>query len=125
MKPRGRISLLLVFCIIVSSILSAHSGRTDRYGGHNNRKTGGYHYHNAGSVHATGNSFQDHTRCGICSTSKKQSVNIKASNKPTDYEIILALQAGLKCMGYNVTKVDGKMGSETKAAIKKFIAIRN
>lgn len=27
-----------------------HSGRTDKYGGHYNRKTGVYHYHNSGSV---------------------------------------------------------------------------
>ena len=31
--------------------VEAHSGRTDRYGGHNNRKTGGYHYHHGCSAH--------------------------------------------------------------------------
>ena len=30
------------------SFLLAHSGRTDNYGGHFNRKTGEYHYHNSG-----------------------------------------------------------------------------
>ena len=33
----------------------SHSGRTDAQGGHNNRKTGGYHYHNAGRVHVASN----------------------------------------------------------------------
>lgn len=61
---------LILIIFLIFSILFAHSGRTDRYGGHNNRKTGGYHYHNVGSVHASGNPYQDHKNCGICSTSK-------------------------------------------------------
>ncbi|MFA5839974.1 MAG: YHYH domain-containing protein [Candidatus Margulisiibacteriota bacterium] len=38
----------LVLCSFVFSLAAisfAHSGRTDKYGGHHNRKTGGYHYH--------------------------------------------------------------------------------
>jgi len=41
------------FCLLIlavftfsSSIAHPHSGRTDSQGGHYNRKTGGYHYHN-------------------------------------------------------------------------------
>lgn len=32
--------------------IEAHSGRTDSSGGHNNRKTGGYHYHHGCSAHS-------------------------------------------------------------------------
>ena len=40
----------MVFILAASYSLTsyAHSGRTDASGGHHNRKTGGYHYHNSG-----------------------------------------------------------------------------
>jgi len=43
--------LLLILFISFSfiSLVTAHSGRTDSSGGHNNRSTGTYHYHNSGS----------------------------------------------------------------------------
>ncbi len=40
-------TLIIVLCPIATI---SHSGRTDKYGGHNNRKTGGYHYHNSGKI---------------------------------------------------------------------------
>ena len=43
------LSFLLILNIL-SSVAFAHSGRTDRYGGHYNRKTGEYHFHSGGSV---------------------------------------------------------------------------
>lgn len=70
---------LVLTMFLIFSMLLAHSGRTDKYGGHNNRKTGGYHYHNAGYAHAAGNPYQDHTKCGTCSTSK----STKAPNRST------------------------------------------
>jgi len=40
----------LIFSVIIflsfTSIVFAHSGRTDSCGGHNDRKRGGYHVHN-------------------------------------------------------------------------------
>lgn len=39
-------SLLLICILTLSSSALAHSGRTDANGGHYNRKTGEYHYHN-------------------------------------------------------------------------------
>lgn len=103
----------------------AHSGRTDKYGGHHDRKNGGYHYHNAGYVHAAGNPYQDHTKCGICQTSKKIEKSVPENFQITEYQKTFALQAGLKCMGYHITEVDGKMGPETKAAIAKFAKDHN
>jgi hypothetical protein len=38
--------LLVAFCIINMGVANAHSGRTDCYGGHWQRTTGTYHYHN-------------------------------------------------------------------------------
>lgn len=40
------LSFLLMF--LTSFYFFGHSGRTDRYGGHYNRKTGEYHNHNSG-----------------------------------------------------------------------------
>ena len=44
--------IAVIFSILLFSAVFAytHSGRTDKYGGHYNRKTGGYHYHNSGTV---------------------------------------------------------------------------
>ena len=39
---------LIPILILVSTLATAHSGRTDSSGGHNNRSTGAYHFHNSG-----------------------------------------------------------------------------
>ena len=41
---------LLISLVFVYDFGHTHSGRTDSRGGHYNRKTGGYHYHNSGKV---------------------------------------------------------------------------
>lgn len=116
-----RLIILLTLLLIVGvAPLFAHSGGTDKYGGHNNRKTGGYHYHNAGSVHDANNPHQDHTTCGICSTSKKSS-NSSSEVDLKSKDVILALQAGLKCMGYDIAEIDGIMGQETRDALSRYI----
>jgi len=41
------LSLTLVFCfLLIPQNSDAHSGRTDKNGGHWDRKKGTYHYHN-------------------------------------------------------------------------------
>ena len=44
--------ITIIFSILLLSAVFAytHSGRTDKYGGHYNRKTGEYHFHNSGTV---------------------------------------------------------------------------
>lgn len=41
-------SLMLIFGVLLYDSAYTHSGRTDANGGHYNRKTGTYHYHNSG-----------------------------------------------------------------------------
>ena len=41
-----RVAITLLFVVVLPLNSFSHSGRTDSQGGHNNRKTGGYHYHN-------------------------------------------------------------------------------
>lgn len=115
--------LVIVFSLVLmaSNGIVAHSGRTDKYGGHNNRKTGGYHYHNAGRVHAAGNPNQDHTKCGVCSTSKKVAIRKSSVEKVSEKETITALQLGLRCLGYEITTINGVLDRETEKAIKKLL----
>lgn len=48
-QPRGRMKvftkIIALFLILVSQLAIAHSGRTDKYGCHHDRKHGGYHCH--------------------------------------------------------------------------------
>lgn len=46
LRTAACISILL--CFSCTSVASGHPGRTDSRGGHYNRKTGEYHYHNSG-----------------------------------------------------------------------------
>lgn len=43
-----RLGILLAGLLLVFNSFG-HSGRTDRYGGHHDRKNGGYHNHNSGN----------------------------------------------------------------------------
>lgn len=42
-------AILLTIFIVISSVSFAHPGRTDSNGGHYNRSTGEYHYHDGSS----------------------------------------------------------------------------
>lgn len=64
MKSKLSIIYLLVgiflFSLITSSPIYSHSGRTDSSGGHTNRKTGEYHYHNRPSKKTTTPTYKEH-----------------------------------------------------------------
>ena len=109
--------LFSISFVIISSLL-AHSGRTDKYGGHNDRKNGGYHFHNAGSVHNPNNPYQNHKTCGICSSSKQTPT--QSSQDISEIDLIKTLQSGLVCLGYDV-EVDGKLGEKTKMAVREHL----
>ena len=113
----------LITFIVILSIGFAHSGRTDKYGGHNNRKTGGYHYHNSGSLHAAANPYQDHKNCGICKPkfeTKSTTVNNRLpSYLPSKTEVVLA-QSCLLIIGYYSGELDGVLGKRTHEAIPEF-----
>jgi len=49
-NTRLRLLLICVFILSFTISVSAHPGRTDSNGGHYNRKTGEYHYHNGSSA---------------------------------------------------------------------------
>ena len=47
------LGLILTACVLFYDSAQTHSGRTDANGGHYNRKTGEYHYHNSGKSRAS------------------------------------------------------------------------
>ncbi|MBT0663535.1 YHYH domain-containing protein [Geobacter pelophilus] len=50
MKASKRLALWVILALLLPSLGLAHSGRTDSNGGHYNRRTGEYHFHNGGSA---------------------------------------------------------------------------
>lgn len=53
-KKYGFKILTILIVLLVSTMFAyTHSGRTDKYGGHYDRKNGGYHFHNSGTVPRT------------------------------------------------------------------------
>ena len=58
MKAVRRALVILVALVVFISSASAHSGKTDSSGGHNDRIHGGYHYHHGYPAH-------QHTN-GVC-----------------------------------------------------------
>jgi hypothetical protein len=118
--------LVVAFIVLLTlpTLVLAHSGGTDKYGGHNNRKTGGYHYHNAGRAHAANNPHQNHKTCGICSTSKSTTQNpssgSSASTILTDKVKVTFFQSALVILGYEVGTIDGVVGPSTQKALEEF-----
>ena len=50
MNKRGLLICIVLLTLSLFDTLKAHSGRTDSNGGHYNRSTGEYHYHNSGNA---------------------------------------------------------------------------
>lgn len=72
MKIRKIVVLILLFLYAFIITSFAHSGRTDSNGGHYDRSTGEYHYHNGGSSSQNSNSsWKDQlpSNCPNCSAS--------------------------------------------------------
>ena len=73
---RVKIGLVIFIISLFSAVWAyTHSGRTDRYGGHHDRKNGGYHYHNSGTVRRS-------TPAPSRITRPKLSVPISEGSKP-------------------------------------------
>lgn len=91
------IILLLLFSMLFSFPVSAHSGRTDSNGGHYDHQNGGYHYHHGYSAH----SHYDIDGDGI----KDCPFTFKASSKNSSWsldtaKIALIVAIGVVCCPY-------------------------
>ena len=68
MKKRAVIIFVMLLCVaLLTTVASAHSGRTDSNGGHYDRSTGSYHYHHGYSAHQHPN--------GVCPYANNQRTN--------------------------------------------------
>ena len=111
----------IIFITIFPQIVSSHSGRTDKYGGHNNRKTGTYHFHNAGSVHHAGNPYQNHKTCGVCVPPAGDTHKLKVAVVSETIRITM-VQSCLSFLGYKTGEMHGKLSAKTKQAVRSFQA---
>lgn len=89
----------------LSLTVSAHPGRTDSKGGHWNRKTGTYHYHNgggsSGGTQSSGNSSVSSTPKTVYAT------KITAKNVPSD--IVIGKTVRLKASVYPTNAQDSEI----------------
>ncbi len=118
-KFRKNSFIFILFCLMANYSM-AHSGRTDSSGGHNNRKTGGYHYHNGG-----------YSSPSVPSNPKPK---IKEAQPLAGYKylsdsgiracrnssLVTQTQESLNVLGYSAGEADGKCGKNTRNAIRTF-----
>ncbi|WP_052702201.1 YHYH domain-containing protein [Marinomonas sp. S3726] len=125
---------LVLFSLMAftSSTVSAHGGRLNSSGCHNERKTGGYHCHRSSGYSASRNSS---SKSGINATkpikkdiirtssnkvnslSKKATIQISSDLTTTD---IIQLQTYLDLLGYDIGVIDGIAGEKTKRALELY-----
>lgn len=92
-----RFLVTIVFITLLTTVMFGHSGRTDSNGGHTNRETGEYHYHNSG---------------------KTKKPTPKPAARPETK--IYFIQSSLMLLGYNPGPINGVMTTKTENAIKEF-----
>jgi len=109
----------IIFITIFPQIVSSHSGRTDKYGGHMNRKNGTYHWHSAGSVHDAANPYQNHKTCGVCVPPARDTHTLKVARVSETVRITM-VQSCLTFLGYKTDGMDGKLSAKTKQAVRSF-----
>lgn len=105
----------------------AHSGRTDRNGGHRDNRNasglGSYHYHCGGHpahLHENGICPYASSSTGSASSSSSEGNGSSASSSSVSKNTIKKVQKRLNELGYDCGTPDGIMGSKTKRALKKF-----
>jgi hypothetical protein len=128
---------LVLFSLMAftSSTVSAHGGRLNSSGCHNERKTGGYHCHrfsgysasrssssskNGISKNATNPVKKDIIRASsnkVNSLSKKATIQISSDLTTTD---IIQLQTYLELLGYDIGVIDGIAGEKTKQVLELY-----
>lgn len=93
----------MVMILTITFLSYTHSGRTDKNGGHYNRKTGEYHYHNSGYSKKTSKNTYGYTTKRIEGATS-----------------VYLIQSGFKLLGFYNGAIDGISGSGTKNAIRNF-----
>ncbi len=76
MKKLKLVAVIAILTVLNSNLVYGHSGRTDSNGGHTDKSTGQYHYHNGGSSSSTSSSSSTNT-------SSTSSTNTSSTTKTT------------------------------------------
>ncbi len=110
---------LIIGCLLTGT-LYGHSGRTDSSGGHHNRKTGTYHYHNSGSS-SRGNSARYTPRTSY-RTSAKTSYRTTYRKPPQSdrfsYKILGTTKVGTQTR-YRIQLVPQTASTPTEVDLRK------
>jgi len=117
----------LLFCLLlIPSFVFAHSGGTNKYGCHNDRKNGGYHCHNSGSVpkpqsiRTSDNATRTTSAKPQSLTTQPASSQVREANLAAYKDLVLKIQSALNKLGYAAGEPDGDLGKQTVKAIKHF-----
>ena len=81
------LGLMLISGMLLDDSAHTHSGRTDANGGHYNRKTGGYHYHNSGRSRSRLNINQTTPRTDAAMNAETGAYPIEVFRGDTAYEV--------------------------------------
>lgn len=117
--------IIIITLLVMPMVAIAHGGRTDKYGCHNDRKNGGYHCHNGGSVAAPQRmrSIQP-AEAPISKASslspQQQTTEVKERNAAAYKDLVLQTQKALNQLGYSAGEPDGILGKQTIKAIQHF-----
>ena len=117
---------LLLCLLLIPSLVSAHGDRTDKYGCHNDRKNGGYHCHNSGSVpkpqsiRTSDNATRTTSVKPQALTSQPTSSQIREANLAAYKDLLLKTQSALNRPSYSACEPDGILGKQTVKAIQHF-----
>lgn len=116
--------LQLFLFLLIPAIASAHGGRTDKYGCHNDRKHGGYHCHNGGastpSYSPSINSVDSNTNKTKALAVQPASSPVRERNLAAYKDLVTQIQTALNKLGYSVGTPDGILGAQTVNAIRRF-----
>lgn len=119
---------LLLCLLLIPSLVSAHGGRADKFGCHNDRKNGGYHCHNGGtssqspraSTNVINTNFTKTNLAKPQSFATQPNSQIRETNIAAHKDLVLKIQSALNQLGYSVGNPEGVLGKQTIKAIKHF-----
>lgn len=102
MRKREALCIAVLLALLIPLTGLAHSGRTDKNGGHTNKKTGEYHYHNSGNS----SSSKKNNKSSSSSSSKKSTKSSSGSSSSS------SSSAAPKSSVIAVTKVEILIASQ-------------
>ncbi|MCL1940688.1 MAG: YHYH domain-containing protein [Synergistaceae bacterium] len=112
--------ILVSVWILLLFVTSAfpHPGRTDANGGHYDRKTGQYHYHNSGSSSSRSSSSSSTNRSTSSSASRSTSKSGQNSNEVSNLYIQLTPTVNIEPDGFYYVRLLGANGKNNTIKVR-------